>query len=438
MNLAPIVLPNHFLQERETLAALAARDFNGLFKLLHKQKVSYGVIAAACGLKTERVSLIARGKAHVTHFATVEKIADGLRIPGDLIGLARRPWEEATASPETHKGVDQMKRRQLLQGAVAAGLSGTPINGLASSRNAVDRALERSAGGDLDYWELLIEQYSYGYQGKSPAEVEANLAKDIEELRPLLETPLPVVDRIRLCRIAAQIAGIAAIVLHDRGERSEARKWFLTAGRAAEESGDRSLHAWVLARHAMVPLNFGAPQAAIPFVEQARHLAGTRPTAAAALSAVVAARAHALIGHRDQAFRALHDADRLAARLGSGQRTDTWFGYSEQKRHVHLSHAHTTLGSTHQARASQERALELSSPSGMTRGLLQLDAATCWHREGDTERACRAATATLADLPPGWRTGLTRTRALDLYRSVPPQHHNEPAVRELRDSLAGA
>lgn len=53
-----------------------------------------------------------------------------------------------------------------------------------------------------------------------------------------------------------------------------------------------------------------------------------------------------------------------------------------------------------------------------------------------TEQACRAATAALVDLPPGWRTGLTRTRAVELYRMIPAQAHREPAARELRDALA--
>ncbi|MFE9404892.1 hypothetical protein ACFYNY_24595 [Streptomyces sp. NPDC006530] len=43
-----------------------------------------------------------------------------------------------------------------------------------------------------------------------------------------------------------------AIVLHDLGARKEARKRFATASRAAQESGDGQLHAWVRAREAMV------------------------------------------------------------------------------------------------------------------------------------------------------------------------------------------
>ncbi|MFF2653602.1 hypothetical protein [Streptomyces sp. NPDC058045] len=230
---------------------------------------------------------------------------------------------------------------------------------------------------------------------------------------------------------------MAAVVLHDLGGRKDARAWFATAARAAAESGDRQLHAWVLAREAMVPLNYGAPKAAADLAERARQAAGTAPTAAATLAAAVAARAYALTGQADQARGALADADRLSDRLAGDQREDTWLGHCERKHHVHLSHALTALGETRRARESQDRALALSSStSSMACTLLKIDAAACAHRDGDTEQACRRATAALAALPPAYRTDLTHTRAMDLYRSIPAQHYGEPAVRQLQEVLA--
>ncbi|WP_406390034.1 hypothetical protein [Streptomyces sp. NBC_00887] len=72
----------------------------------------------------------------------------------------------------------------------------------------------------------------------------------------------------------------------------------------------------------------------------------------------------------------------------------------------------------------------------MTRSLLTIDAAACFHHDGDTEQACRRMVATLDALPDAYRTGLVHRRALDLYRSMPAPNHKERAVRELRDILA--
>ncbi|MFD9138854.1 hypothetical protein ACFVZA_42060 [Streptomyces bottropensis] len=126
--------------------------------------------------------------------------------------------------------------------------------------------------------------------------------------------------------------------------------------------------------------------------------------------------------------------------------TPSWTGspiasgrtYGEQKHHVHLSHAFTTLRDTRLAHVSQERALELSAPtSTMTRTLLNIDAAACSHHDGDTEQACRRTVDALTALPVDYRTGLVRRRALDLYEAIPAQHHRERHVRELRDVVAG-
>ncbi|MGW3631865.1 hypothetical protein ACWD7F_17145 [Streptomyces sp. NPDC005122] len=330
-----------------------------------------------------------------------------------------------------------MKRRNLLRGALAAGLTAPALAALTAARTDVDQTLSPDTPQDLADLEAAAESYGYGYHGQAPTRVLADLVGDFTALRPLLTAPQPAAVRTRLCRTAGQMAGMTAIVLHDLGSRRESRAWFATAARAASEAGDGRLYAWVRAREAMVPLNYGAPKAAVGLADQARHAAGNRPTAAAVLSAAVAARAYALNHQPEQARTALAEADALMGRLPAGEQSDTWLTYSEQKHHVHLSHAYTTLGETPRARESQQRALELSAPtSTMTRTLLSIDGAACAHHEGDTEQACHRAVAALTVLPGDYRTGLVYRRALDLYEAIPAVHHREHAVRDLRDVLA--
>ncbi|WFF10164.1 hypothetical protein O7622_05595 [Micromonospora sp. WMMD1076] len=373
----------------------------------------------------QALRLIARGDATITGVETVERIADGLHIPGGMLGLAARCWENTTATGTQPAREDEsMHRRQLLRGALGTGLTGTAFKSVADILYDVDRPLASTAGAaDLVHRQTVAEQHSYGYAGRAPAEALADLIADFADITPLLRRPQPTNTRVELSRIMAQLGGMTAIVLHDLGDRREAVTWFTTAGRAANESGDRALHAWILARHAMVPLNFGAPNAAAQLAEQARRTAGTAPTAAATLAAAVAAvaaRAHALAGRRHDATGALHVADSLAESLPTGERADTWFGHPDQKHHVHLSHALTALGDTTRARHSQARALALSAPtSTLTRTLLRLDAATCQHHDGDTLQACEAATRALTDIPAAFRTGLVRSRANDLCAPSP-------------------
>ncbi|MEU3375502.1 hypothetical protein ABZ734_34385 [Streptomyces sp. NPDC006660] len=328
-----------------------------------------------------------------------------------------------------------MKRRDVLRGALAAGLAGPGLAALTTTRNDIDAALAADhTNPDLSYWENTAERYGYGYHGQAPADVLADLSEEVAALKPLLLVPRTDRDRTTLSHVTGRMTGMIAIVLHDLGQHREAHRWFATAARAAERSGDPLLHSWVLGREAMVPLNYGAPQAAAQLAEKARHLAGNKPSAAAVLAAAVASRAYAIGGHRDQALEAVTAVEKLADQLSPQQHADTWFGYPMQKHHVHMSQALTLLGETGRAYEAQRAALELSrAPSLMTRALIAIDEASCRVHDGDREAAVGIVTQAYGGLPAAYRTGLTRTRALALYRALPA---DTPGRTQLADALA--
>ncbi|MBB5933843.1 helix-turn-helix domain-containing protein [Streptomyces zagrosensis] len=435
----PTALTDQLLADQRISDALARRDVGTLFSLVHEEAgMSFNKISEACGIRAERVSKIARGEAAVTSLAGLERIADGLGIPGIRLGLATRPWEAAntpTTAPDTVGGDDPMKRRNVLRGALAAGLAGPGLAAaLSNTRNDFDAALAADHGpNDLGFWESTAERYGYGYHGQAPADVLADLIEDLLELKPLLSQARTVKGRATLCHVSGQMVGMAAIVLHDLGQHREAHRWFATAGRAAEQSGDQLLHAWVLGREAMVPLNYGAHQAAAQLAERARYLAGDKPSAASALASAVASRAYAIGGHTEQAQTAVADVETLAERLSPQQHADTWFGYPMQKHHVHMSQALTHLGESGRAYETQKEALRLSrAPSYMTRALLAIDKATCRAHDGDRAGAAHVASQAYGSLPASYRTGLTRTRALALYRALPA---DTPGLEKLDEAL---
>lgn len=199
----------------------------------------------------------------------------------------------------------------------------------------------------------------------------------------------------------------------------DSRRWFTTAEKAARESGDRRMTAWVLARHAMVPLNYGAPEVALRIATRARRAAGRAPTGAAALSAAVTARSLAAIGDHRGARDAVRDTHVLAERLDGPEAADTWFGYPAQKHFVHLSQAYTLLGDTQSAYSAQDDALYLTtSPSVMTRALIAMDTATCLRLDGDPSAAATMATDVFERLPIPYRRGLIRSRAKTLHTAL--------------------
>ncbi|MFF9635819.1 twin-arginine translocation signal domain-containing protein [Streptomyces bacillaris] len=312
-----------------------------------------------------------------------------------------------------------MDRRKFLGvAAVATGMAGLPD--IAEARQGINAGLSTSDSSDLAYLEGAFERHRGGYRGRPPSEVLGQMRADLDLLRELLGRPHPVSVRKDLARTAAGITGLVAIIQHDRGDQRDAVGWFATAEQAARESGDRHMLAWVLSRHAMVPLNYGAPNAAATMAIRARAEAGRFPSAAGALAAAVTARSLASIGDREGALRSVADARAAAARLDSVQGADTWFGYPAQKHHVHLSQAFTLMGRTREAYAEQEAALALTtSPSVMTRALIAVDRAACVRSDGDPTTAAALAVDAWSRLPMAYRDGLVRSRMDALCQSLP-------------------
>ncbi|MFK4272588.1 helix-turn-helix domain-containing protein [Streptomyces milbemycinicus] len=318
---------------------------------------------------------------------------------------ARMDGEEAAA----------VKRRSFITGTLAvAGVGALPE--FAEAHEGIDAALHSSDAAAIAYLESVFERNTGGYHGREPQTVLSEMHEDLHLLRDVLERPHTARDRATVVRTAAGLTGLVAIIQHDRGNQQDAQRWFTTAARAASESGDRQMMAWVLARHAMVPLNYGAPRAAADLAARARRIAGNTPSAAAALAAAVSSRALAATGDRRGALNAVAQARGTIEQLDRTGLADTWFGYPPQKHSVHLSQAFTLLGETKQAYAEQDAALALTnSPSVMTRALLALDNAQCLLADRDPRGAADMATEMWHHLPKGFRTGLVRTRTETLH-----------------------
>jgi hypothetical protein len=323
-------------------------------------------------------------------------------------------------------------RRRFLGTAAVAATGAIALPGIAEARQGIDAALSGSDAGDLAYLDGAFERHRGGYRGRPPTVVLAQMRGDLDLLRNVLSRPHAAAARTDLARTAAGITGLVAIIQHDRSDQRDSHGWFATAEQAARESGDRQMLAWALARHAMVPLNYGAPRAAADLAVRARAEAGQKPSAAAALAAAVTARALAAVGDQQGALRSVADARLIAEHLDGTQAADTWFGYPLQKHHVHLSQAFTLLGRTREAYAEQEAALALTrSPSVMTRALLEMDAATCLNADGDPTAAADKAVGIWERLPEAYRDGLVRSRAVALHQVLPG-----PAHARLGEALA--
>jgi tetratricopeptide (TPR) repeat protein len=316
---------------------------------------------------------------------------------------------------------------------------GTPVlSALADVRRDMDDILSDTMSDTrLDQWERSAAEYGYAYQITPPSQLLGESVLDFVEVQQLLQRRQPSDHRLRLCRVASQLAATAGMALVALGEHREARSWYRTAQLAADETGDRSMRAWLLAREAVIPFYFGSPLAAAQLTERARMVAGNTACATAAWAPALEARSLARLGRRDDALAAMRIAENVFARLAADQISDTGYGYTERQLRWHIGSMYTTLGDTRRAQLALDEALTLYAPTEhLDRALIAMDQATGLMQVGEAATACQVTTYSLGMLPTEHRTGIVLSRAHDVLAAVPTGAGRLPAVRDLHELLA--
>ncbi|MGW6735721.1 twin-arginine translocation signal domain-containing protein [Streptomyces sp. NPDC055013] len=303
-------------------SALAAHDFGTVIHVARAEAgISYSMIAAECGIKPERVGTLARGQGKVATFEKIVAIADALRIPGHMVGLARRPWEGAPA------GSADAGRREFLKTSAAAGLAvglpelSRPSDGGRIADDLPERLRQRAArlrrlddvlGGGDTYRTYLGEYQATRtllFRGSYTEETGRRLLSVLSE--------------------QAQQAGWAAF---DGGRHAEARGLYEASHKAAVDGGDAALAGNALAFLAYLGL-CGDQQTRHNAVQTAaRACAMAGRDAAPGVRALLHERlawAHAVAGRADEAERAL-DAARYALAEVDGLPQPDWAAWVDE------------------------------------------------------------------------------------------------------------
>ncbi len=297
-------------------AAIAAHDFGIVFRIARSEAgISYSKIAAECDIKPERVGSLARGHGSVTTFEKIAKIADALRIPGDMLGLAPRAWESITQPgrppvvsahtiTESRDGEDTVRRRQFFKASAGAGLAvGLPEFSKVSSGRRIggdvpDQLRERTArlrrlddvlGGGDTYRVYLGEKLA-----------TKRLIRDCDYGE---ETGLALLS---VLAEQAQQAGWAAF---DGGNHSDARSLYEESYQAATQAGDTALAGNALAFLSYQKVS-GDREAGIEIALTACRTAGPdAPPGVRALLHERLAWAYAVAGQVNGTKHALNDAE---------------------------------------------------------------------------------------------------------------------------------
>ena len=294
----------------------------------------------------------------------------------------------------------------------------------------------------LDQWEETTAGYGARYMSVPPLRLLCDVLLDLGDVRRMCAQRQPIDCAERLCRLAAQLAGLVGIIMIDLGDQRLARSYFRTARTAADETGDRRLRAWVAVRESLVPLYYGDPREAASLARAATDLAGRNRCVAGVMSRVIEARALARMAGRgrrealDRARAVFDQAQESLSELPADACADTAFGYTERQLAFHAGDALAALGDGQGGMRSFSRALRLyPAAEFLDRTLVLFGEARSLVEAGEPEQAMGIGQQALVGLPREHRTELVLLAARGLGVAVAAQHPSLPALRGYSDAL---
>ncbi|MBI1758924.1 MAG: hypothetical protein HYR62_06830 [Actinobacteria bacterium] len=329
---------------------------------------------------------------------------------------------------------DAMERRRLLQWA-ATGL-GSGAFGLSSEsvRQLLDLALTSAQEPRTpEEWEITCADHLYAIRTRPPAQVRDDLAMDLLAVRQQIDAASPGREAIELHRVAAMLAMLQANALTRLGEHGPAIRWWRTARTAADATTDRDLRVLVRAEEAGFGL-YGQrdPDTVLVLTEQARRIAGPRPSVGSAKIASTQAKALSLLGRHEEARRALNTLVTLSE--ADLRATGPTFWTRDQ---VDFTASWVHAGSGDEPAGDRARDhLTTSALDYQYRVNTQLHGALCTVVNGGVDQGVQRAAGVLDALPVTFRNTMIAETGRMVLRAVPLEQHTRPAVTDLRGMLA--
>ncbi|MDH6137464.1 hypothetical protein P3T37_006896 [Kitasatospora sp. MAA4] len=330
----PHGLPRAILTDPEMITACRTREFGAVFRLLKQAGVYPSMIARACDLTPSRVGEAISGKRKIEKIDLVERIADGLHIPGSMLGLAKRAWE--------HGGTVVPKQAQ-------------------------SHGLENDEAGpgpliDPEFFAAHIRTLMPNHY-RTVNLLGARHALDSVErhLRVInrLQTQTDGAARDGLLTLGARIAEFLGWLHQDLGDFTQATYWSDRAMEWAQQTGDDVMAAYVLFRKSNQATARRSPQQAVSLARAAQRAPGVTVTIRA-LAAQQEAQGHALLGNPRFAQLKFDEAHELALAGAAASQEDTALDTSYcTPTYVEMQRANYLIESGEPMRAAQALESEL-------------------------------------------------------------------------------
>ncbi|HEY0696620.1 MAG TPA: helix-turn-helix transcriptional regulator [Micromonospora sp.] len=392
---------------------------------------------------TAELSLRELSKLVSYDFGYIGQIERGQRSPSrDLAVACDRALDAGGTLIDVYERQtveDTMRRRTVLQALSAlSAASAVGATSVTASLEALRHGVSGAYGCDYDEWAEIADDYGRLYYRLPAADLLRQVTADLTVLQALIAADTSH-RRRELDRVAVRLSVVVALILTAGGESLLARRWWRTARRAADQSGDPDSRVLAAAWDVVNGCYDGRqPAEVVGLSEAAVPMCDGRASAAVAGLLAGRAQALALAGRCDEAVTVVRQVREVAERLSAevvGDAESLW-GWPEHRLLHTESFVYTYLGDTATARQAQVRALTLYPASQVRlRTQVQLHGAACDIRDGHVTDGLRQAADLLDALPPDQHNRLVREVARQVLAVVPDSDRHRPAAVELAGRL---
>ncbi len=338
----PHELPDRLLRDAEMIEACRQREFARIFDLVRTRAGIFpSLIARRCDLTPSRVGEVLRKQRVIKDISVIERVADGLRIPGRMLGLTVRAWErEEQARPEPQIGWP--------------GAAYSPV---------VDDPTDPAFV--VGMVESQLPQHYTGANFFGARQTIPSVLHQAHGIGHALDT-VAGATRQELLGTGSRVAEFLGWLFQDLGDFRTAAYWSDRSMEWAQEAADDHMQSYVLFRKANQATAQAQAQRAVGLARAAQRVPGTAPRITA-LAAQQEAQGHALMGNPKAALAKFDEAHALASQVNG---TDP------------------------------DRTLDTSY---CTPAYVEMQRANCWIDLGDPRRAAQLFEAELAAVPQAFR-----------------------------------
>lgn len=326
---------------------------------------------------------------------------------------------------------DDMERRRLLLAALGMG-AGALGSSAESVRQLLDLVLD-SEPRPIEDWGIACADHLHALRTRPPAQVRDGLNIDLLAIQRQLKTAT-IKEATELNRIVAALGTLQANVVTRLGDHGAAIHWWRTAKTAADLSGDLDVRMMVRCEEVGFGL-YGQRDVGtvLRLIEQAKRMAGDRPSFWLADLAGTKAKALSVLGRHDDARASLS----VFVGWDGGDARANIIPSLWEADQAHFAESWVYSGAGEEAHADTARDRVLSrDPEYQYAANVRLHEALCTVVEGGIDEGARQAAALLDGLPAAYRSQMITETGRRVLNAVPVEQRRRPAVGEFREVLA--